>query len=148
MNCLKCGTKLKGKQEKYCSQYCCKLYLKSLYRKKYREKINYYKRQKSLLGIRGDGKELKNRFVHLKSGECFVCGVKSNLEVHHLKPRDLGGLNTVNNLMLLCKKCHFLMENSLRKLWEKGYGYSPLPKIKPLPRQVFIPEIEKEEDIH
>lgn len=39
--------------------------------------------------------------------KCMECK-KSNcrFEVHHIKPRRLGGSNTLDNLITLCKKCH------------------------------------------
>lgn len=39
--------------------------------------------------------------------KCKECG-KSNcrLEVHHIKPKRLGGSNTLSNLITLCEKCH------------------------------------------
>lgn len=46
--------------------------------------------------------------VILRDGcKCMECG-KSNcrLEVHHIKPRRLGGSNTLGNLITLCTKCH------------------------------------------
>lgn len=45
MVCLKCGNPLKGKQEKYCSPRCMKLYLKSQYKKRKREQIAAYNRE-------------------------------------------------------------------------------------------------------
>ena len=44
----------------------------------------------------------------LRDGEkCMMCG-KSNckLEIHHIKPKRWGGLNTISNLITLCEKCH------------------------------------------
>ena len=46
--------------------------------------------------------------VILRDGcKCRECG-KSNtvLEVHHIKPKRLGGSNTIDNLITLCSKCH------------------------------------------
>ena len=43
--CKKCGNELHGKQESYCSQRCSKLHLKSLYKKRNRERLNEYNRQ-------------------------------------------------------------------------------------------------------
>lgn len=46
--------------------------------------------------------------VILRDGcKCKECG-KSNcrLEVHHIKPRRLGGSNTLGNLITLCENCH------------------------------------------
>lgn len=46
--------------------------------------------------------------VILRDGcKCMECG-KSNckLEVHHIKPKRLGGSNTLGNLITLCESCH------------------------------------------
>jgi hypothetical protein len=44
--------------------------------------------------------------------KCMMCG-KTNckLEAHHIKPRRLGGSNTISNLITLCEKCHDKTEN-------------------------------------
>lgn len=43
---------------------------------------------------------------------CQNCGYKNeDLDVHHIIPRRLGGLDVVNNLVSLCSdKCHWLLE--------------------------------------
>lgn len=48
--------------------------------------------------------------------KCKECG-KSNckLEVHHIKPKRLGGSNTLGNLITLCKKCHQKTEGNEEK---------------------------------
>ena len=41
-----------------------------------------------------------------------MCGKKNcKLEVHHIKPKRLGGSNTISNLITLCKSCHDKTEN-------------------------------------
>ena len=48
------------------------------------------------------------RAVIFRDGcKCMECG-KTNtvLEVHHIKPKRLGGSNTLGNLITLCSKCH------------------------------------------
>lgn len=44
--------------------------------------------------------------------KCMMCG-KSNclLEVHHIKPKRLGGSNTISNTITLCEQCHDKTEN-------------------------------------
>ena len=48
--------------------------------------------------------------------KCMECG-KSNclLEVHHIKPRRLGGSNTLGNMITLCEKCHQKTEGNEEK---------------------------------
>jgi hypothetical protein len=38
--------------------------------------------------------------------KCRVCGAKSSLQCHHIKPRSKGGTDKLSNLMTLCKDCH------------------------------------------
>lgn len=40
---------------------------------------------------------------------CQVCGNDDWLEVHHIIPRIMGGTDTDDNLITLCKKCHELI---------------------------------------
>lgn len=58
MVCVKCGSELSGKQEKYCSVRCQKLYLKSQYRKRKREQLNEYKQDYKARRKANDGKPL------------------------------------------------------------------------------------------
>lgn len=55
--------------------------------------------------------------VILRDGcKCKECS-KSNckLEVHHIKPKRLGGSSTLGNLITLCEKCHQKTENNEEK---------------------------------
>lgn len=117
MECVKCGNPLTGKQIRFCSPHCSKLYLKSLYRKRNRERINKYNANRRRCGIRTCGADLKKRYLHLKEEECLRCGITTSLEVHHIKPRIFGGTNEANNLMLLCHKCHYEYEQITKKFW-------------------------------
>ena len=46
---------------------------------------------------------------------CFICGKESHLEICHLTPKSLGGSNNVDNLVLLCKRCHSKAPNLKNK---------------------------------
>ena len=37
---------------------------------------------------------------------CFICGKDKRLEICHLTPKELGGSDECDNLVLLCKRCH------------------------------------------
>ena len=41
---------------------------------------------------------------------CNRCGKSENLEIHHIIPVAQWGGNDVNNLMLLCKDCHKIID--------------------------------------
>ena len=38
--------------------------------------------------------------------KCQKCGKRKETEIHHILPLRLGGSSQVENLMVLCKKCH------------------------------------------
>jgi len=121
MNCIKCGKELTtNKQIKYCSQRCCKLYLKSLYKKRNKDRLNEYNRAKRKLGISTAGKDLREKkgCSHLKTNKCTRCGSENDLQVHHIKPRDCGGMNEPNNLILFCRKCHYEYEKLTKNFWK------------------------------
>lgn len=123
MICIKCGSKIPetSKSIKYCSERCSRLYLKSLYRKRNAEKFNKYRRDRRKKGYKNFYKDSQKDklIVALKSyqGGCLKCGSKENLEIHHIRPRMLGGEHNMGNVMLLCKKCHYDFENLTRGFW-------------------------------
>jgi len=126
MNCGKCGNELTGKQKRFCSAHCSKLFLKAEYRRRNRSKINEYNNKRKRMGIRKNGKELIKRYLHLQTGKCFICGETKTLQVHHIKPRVFGGTNEPTNLMLLCKIHHFKFEEATYSFWKK----IPIEKVE------------------
>jgi len=52
-------------------------------------------------------KDIRKRFwlSKLHHGECQVCGAKTNLQVHHKTYKRIGKEH-LNDLCLLCSKCH------------------------------------------
>lgn len=53
---------------------------------------------------------------------CALCGSKlrSNAEVHHIRPRALYGTHDYTNLVSLCKQCHGTLENH-EKVFHPGF---------------------------
>ena len=61
-------------------------------------------------------KHTKVYFKHFGLGEqsdicCEICGKggradKAGFDLHHLTPRSQGGKDVIENLILLCRKCH------------------------------------------
>ena len=51
---------------------------------------------------------------------CEKCGATTDIEVHHITPRILGGTDNENNFIALCHKCH-------RE--QHAYNHSELTKI-------------------
>lgn len=44
--------------------------------------------------------------VRSRDGQCTKCRSASGLQVHHIQPLSRGGTNHLNNLTLLCDRCH------------------------------------------
>lgn len=38
--------------------------------------------------------------------KCCNCGTTENLNIHHIVPKKRGGTDELNNLVLVCTKCH------------------------------------------
>lgn len=56
---------------------------------------------------------LKNKLITERAnGQCewYNCEVDTPLEVHHIIPREEGGPNKPNNLLVLCRNHHGLMD--------------------------------------
>lgn len=53
------------------------------------------------------------------SNECHFCGGTEQLEVHHIVPLGAGGSDEDENLEVLCKSCHYKVEEFTRRLREK-----------------------------
>lgn len=115
--CKRCGAVLTGKQINYCSKKCSKLFLKSLYKKRNREKINEYNRKYRKLGIRGNPctNQILKEFLN-KYPSCEKCGTLIDINIAHVKPRWSGGRNR-DNLITLCKKHHREFDEALRAFW-------------------------------
>ncbi|MEA5487490.1 MULTISPECIES: HNH endonuclease [Pseudanabaena] len=47
-------------------------------------------------------KEVRNR----DDKTCQCCGLKCDIEVHHIHPLVFGGSDTANNAIALCPTCH------------------------------------------
>jgi hypothetical protein len=41
--------------------------------------------------------------------KCELCGYGLTVETHHILPKNKGGLQEINNLMVLCPNCHALL---------------------------------------
>src|SRR5579885_783425 len=74
------------------------------------------------------------------NNRCYVCGfsVPQVLRVHHLVPVSLGGVDTLENLVLLCSNCHALVHvfsserfsgKNIHKLLEVEYSGEEIDRI-------------------
>jgi 5-methylcytosine-specific restriction endonuclease McrA len=128
MKCIKCNNPLSGKQEKFCSTYCSKLYLKAEYRKRKKEHIHAYKKERRELG-KGNTKSSRptEMFKELLIGKsCRACGAIKNLTVNHIVPMSIGGGNEETNLEVLCVSCnskeyHLLVKKALKEYFKSYF---------------------------
>ena len=56
--------------------------------------------------VRGPWPSLREKVLKRDDRKCSGCGVRVNLQVHHIIPLSLGGRNVMENLTTLCKECH------------------------------------------
>lgn len=115
LECERCGNPLSGKQERWCSQRCSKLGLKSAYRKRKLPHINAYNRDWASPkngGARPIGNPAKYR-----AAICLRCSSVNDLQVAHVKPLGAGGNHSY--VITLCRTCHYLFDNLLRDFWYK-----------------------------
>jgi 5-methylcytosine-specific restriction endonuclease McrA len=54
--------------------------------------------------------DLRKYILKSYNHKCKKCLRKNNLDLHHIIPRTEGGLNSINNLIPLCRKCHIELE--------------------------------------
>jgi 5-methylcytosine-specific restriction endonuclease McrA len=106
---------LQGQQKFYCSKTCERKGWKDRNRDKILAgKRRYRERNKDKIAIYN--RMYKAKVPHISAQlatrlkatyPCLRCGMKESLEVHHIKHQTLGGgVNDLNNLVVLCKHCH------------------------------------------
>jgi len=110
IGCLNCGTRLIGRQTKYCSRACKNTFLN--------QQLQSYQAQQDR------GRSRKLELIKIMGGECERCGYGKNyaaLEFHHVEPNkkefqlDLRCLSNrkwevilleADKCRLLCSNCH------------------------------------------
>lgn len=50
--------------------------------------------------------EIKQKVFERDNNKCVMCSAEYDLHIHHIKMVSKGGSNNLENLMLLCRKCH------------------------------------------
>lgn len=61
--------------------------------------------------------DLRSTVLRAYNFKCKKCGsTHKNLDLHHIVPRKKGGLNSINNLIPLCKQCHLTRHNMVTHL--------------------------------
>lgn len=58
--------------------------------------------------------------MYIQEGKCKICGVpewkiKRSLQAHRIVPGRSGGLYTIDNVILLCNKCHYHADRDLKQ---------------------------------
>jgi 5-methylcytosine-specific restriction enzyme A len=63
---------------------------------------------------------------HRAAGMCEKCGTARATEIHHRRPRGMGGskvddTNTASNALFLCARCHGIIEDQRRYAIDQGW---------------------------
>jgi len=61
-------------------------------------------------------KEIKENVKIRDNHTCQLCGSNKSLQVHHFEPYKATQNNELNNLILVCGKCHGMIENQFYKV--------------------------------
>lgn len=51
-------------------------------------------------------KQTRRKIEQAWNYQCAICGNNDFLEVHHIIPKEKGGTDDYDNLILLCARCH------------------------------------------
>lgn len=54
---------------------------------------------------------LKQNILDKTGKKCYLCGADSEIDIHHIIPRTMGGKDEAKNLIPLCKYCHIKAHN-------------------------------------
>lgn len=106
------------------------MHLKSLYRKRNREKVNAYNRFYNKKGVRGSPADnnLLKKFRD-RNSLCAKCGIDKDIQICHIKPRNLGGKH-LDNLISLCRLHHYSFDKILSVFWKVSSSGHTSPVLK------------------
>ena len=94
MKCSKCKKEFKPRRanQVYCSRKC-----QQANKPTHRRFVEKY-----------GGRPLIYRKIILScfDDKCKICGSNHKLNIHHIIPLALDGKNNINNITVLCEKCH------------------------------------------
>ena len=96
--CKECGDKLpkdSHKKRYFCSNRCVMR--------------NYNKRNKEKVILRKEAQKNRKLILDVKGRFCNMCGSNDKLIIHHITYLN----NDIDNLMILCIKCHNKLHNEL-----------------------------------
>lgn len=74
----------------------------------------------------GPTPEVRAIVWHRGEGRCVLCGCSRGEQIHHRRPRGIGGtrldwINQPANLVLLCQSCHQHIETNRTVFRERGF---------------------------
>ena len=81
--------------------------------------LNWYCRDCVRDRHKGYKRQIYKQVFEKYNNKCAICGSKENLQVHHIVNR---GQEDINQLTLLCKKCHF-SEGHPNGRWNTKHAY-------------------------
>ncbi len=59
---------------------------------------------------------IREQAVNKHGGKCELCSYSLSVDAHHITPKCRGGLNEVDNLMIVCPNCHSLITRKIIKI--------------------------------
>ena len=67
--------------------------------------------------------------VITEDSKCEICGSKDDLQLHHIIPINMFGDNRLDNLTVLCRKCHAAVHKSYRNVKDQKAVYEAWKSI-------------------
>jgi hypothetical protein len=81
--------------------------------------------------------ELRKIYYEHNPRKCFVCRSKSNLHLHHFN-YDSRGKESFNDIVCLCKSCHFALHGNQRD--SHGFVFTGIENLQDLKDKISIAE--------
>jgi len=105
--CKFCGDSYQN--ESPFSKFCCEDCRDSFSR--YKKHNSIFDKTPNTWNLTGFNQTIKDMVVSRDGYQCYICGKRTNLHVHHIIPRKDGGKHTLENLVTLCGSCHRSVES-------------------------------------
>lgn len=58
---------------------------------------------------------LRKKILKQRGKRCEICGFEGYVEMHHINPMNNGGINSPENVLILCEKCHANMHGAIKR---------------------------------
>lgn len=121
VKCKNCSEAVLEKSFKsFCSYKCRYEYLAD-------SELNFPYQKKELI------KQMRKNYIfllNLKADECFYCRSKDNLQMDHVWPVKMGGVDSLTNIVQCCRTCNSIKADKVFKpelldaLWNKSFRQS------------------------